>query len=209
MITYHFIYDLKLVGFVTWKVGKGSDIAYLAHITVFLFLFCVGTALYIVHSQQIRWKKWAWRSAQLAFFAGVVSLVTYIFFPTKWIFFGTLHCILLCNIVGLAFVRVPWLALLLAVVIFAWDQWGGGAIWWRLGPSLDYIPFLPWFAVTLLGIASARTNWYTKPVSFLERNVNSKIIRILKWMGTHSLWIYLIHQPILFGLLMGIKKLLG
>lgn len=63
--------------------------------------------------------------------------------------------------------------------------------------SSDYYPLLPWlflfFAGSLLGRALLRMG--RRPALFRSR------CRPLAWLGRHSFWIYLIHQPILYGLI--------
>ena len=68
----------------------------------------------------------------------------------------------------------------------------------------DYFPLLPNFGFFLLGSTLGKT-LYRKKQSLLPR-VNEKFlpIRFLVGVGKLSLWIYLLHQPLLsliFGLI--------
>ena len=65
---------------------------------------------------------------------------------------------------------------------------------------MDYEPFLPWFYVTLLGI-------FIESTGILQRFSIPKVFggNILRFLGKKALVIYLIHQPILFGLTYLIK----
>lgn len=62
--------------------------------------------------------------------------------------------------------------------------------------SADYYPLLPYFLVFLAG------TFLGKPVKehCLPERFYTLRIRPLEWVGRHSLWVYLIHQPVLFGI---------
>lgn len=61
--------------------------------------------------------------------------------------------------------------------------------------SADYYPLLPYFLLFLAGTFLGR------PVK--ERRLPARFYtlraRPIEWVGRHSLWIYLIHQPVIFG----------
>ena len=63
--------------------------------------------------------------------------------------------------------------------------------------STDYFPLLPWFFLFLTGYFLFR---------FLEeRKLNEMLfargnVPVLNWLGRHSLIVYLLHQPVLYGL---------
>jgi uncharacterized membrane protein len=67
---------------------------------------------------------------------------------------------------------------------------------------VDYYPLLPWFGVALLGIFAGYSLYPQGQPQFGWPDV-SKIpfVQSLRFLGRHSLLIYLIHQPILIGLL--------
>jgi uncharacterized membrane protein len=65
--------------------------------------------------------------------------------------------------------------------------------------STDYFPLIPWFFLFVTGYFLYRI--------LEERNLNQRLfgkgqVPLLNWMGRHSLLIYLLHQPILYGLCM-------
>ena len=66
--------------------------------------------------------------------------------------------------------------------------------------SSDYFPLLPHLGFFLLGSVLGRT-LYKKKESLLP-GVSPKniLVRSLSFCGRHSLWIYLLHQPVLYGI---------
>src|SRR5208283_531931 len=78
-------------------------------------------------------------------------------------------------------------------------------LWLGLGEALpntlDWRPLLPWAGVTLLGLGAARLPgvlaWLTRPGRWRARWAPAWAIA---FAGRHSLAVYLLHQPILIGL---------
>ena len=62
------------------------------------------------------------------------------------------------------------------------------------------MPLFPWFGVVLAGIAAARLWPLYEAYRLPLQHVGDRIPWQLLWLGRHSLVIYLLHQPILFGL---------
>ncbi len=144
----------------------------------------------------------------------LLTLVTYVYNPQKFIVFGILH------FMGFSMVIYHFAknigrktALLLSVVIiisgiFLADISVETSYLFAAGLtshsfcSLDYYPVLPWFGVFLMGALAGKT-LYANKKSLLSSNLKPNLINFL---GRHSLIIYLIHQPIILtGLhLMGI-----
>ncbi len=59
---------------------------------------------------------------------------------------------------------------------------------------VDYAPLIPFAGVLLLGLAAGK--FYRLPASAAQPSKGGKALAAL---GRHSLLIYLIHQPVLFG----------
>ena len=82
-------------------------------------------------------------------------------------------------------------------------------VWLGLGthepPTLDWRPLLPWGGVLLIGAGAAML----APVPFSGWRAKSSGTRALAFAGRHSLALYLIHQPILLGLLYGLTEISG
>ena len=197
MIVFHLIFDLHHFRFI--QVGFMAHPYWIdfARFIVFLFLLCVGMALPVVHRNGIRWDQVWKRFAKLGACAVAITIVTYILYPRNFIFFGALHCIAVSSVAGVFFVGRPRLALGLFFLLVIPDIIFQPTLmplskWLNVVPA-DYVPFYPWVGVVLLGI-------YLESIGFnripLARNLLTRPVAAL---GRHSLVIYLLHQPILFG----------
>lgn len=72
----------------------------------------------------------------------------------------------------------------------------------------DYVPILPWFGILLVGLFWGQVLSRSDALPEQARGQpRSRAFRFLSWVGRHSLLIYLLHQPLLFGTLFIIKKL--
>ena len=198
MIIFHAAYDLRLFNYIKWDFSTGFWYGF-PRVIAFTFLFCVGLSLNYGHKPQPNWKSIRIRSLKLGVAAALVSLGTYILFPSQWIFFGTLHCIFLGSIAGVLLVNRRQLAGLLLVLILLSQYVLGFDIKWVSSivqrPSMDFIPLYPWFWAILLGIIVGP---YLSRIPLLQ---NMKPSPFLNYLGQHSLKIYLLHQPLIFGLI--------
>lgn len=198
MITFHATYDMKMLGMTDLDFSHGFWYAF-PRIIAFTFLFCVGISLNFVHSPSVNWKNLSKRSIKLGSAALAVSIGTYLIFPSQWIYFGTLHCILVGSIFGALFVNHRKLAFALLLVLVFLQYGTEYDIKWvskmLSRPSMDFIPIYPWFWAILLGIIVG---------PYLSKNrqlAHMPSPKALRFLGTHSLKIYLLHQPIIYGTL--------
>ena len=124
------------------------------------------------------------------------------------IYFGVLHCLGVCMILWAVFRRFPsWLLAVLGGGLVALGLWfktltvQSHWLFW-LGllydgfSTSDYFPLLPFLGFFLLGGWLGRVLYRKKTSLFPGFRC-----RPLEWIGRHSLPIYLLHQPILTGLL--------
>lgn len=66
--------------------------------------------------------------------------------------------------------------------------------------SSDYFPLFPHLGWFLLGAAAGKTLYREKCTRLPNFPTNAAPVRFFRWCGTHSLWLYLLHQPILYGI---------
>lgn len=195
MIFFHLSFDLTNFGFLSVDIVRDPFWYALPRLIVFLFLFAVGMSLSLAHREKIHWQAFWKRFLKITFFATLISLVTYFMFPDNWIYFGTLHAIALISLASLPFLKRPNLALVIALALFIPSVFWDKNIPWISLPhqSWDYIAPFPWIGACLLGIFAVHKNMhkFTPP--------DNAFVKYLNYLGKHSLFIYLLHQPILFG----------
>ncbi|GAB5446499.1 heparan-alpha-glucosaminide N-acetyltransferase [Gymnodinialimonas sp.] len=220
MAVFHFVFDLEMFGHVAQGTATSGIWRALAVATAGSFLFLAGVGLWLAHGGGIRWPAFWRRFAMIAAAAVLVSGATYVAFPHAFVFFGILHSIALCSLLGLAALRLPVLAILgLAVaVFFAPDFLTSPAFnapyWWWTGlqtvrvSTVDYEPIFPWFAPFLAGLAASK--WASRAGLWarLSTPTPSRAARLAGLPGRHSLLIYLIHQPILIALVWSATQLM-
>jgi len=203
MVFFHFSFDLDYFNFIDIDILHHPFWYFLPRLIVFLFFFAVGMSLKIAHHERIHWKAFGKRQLKLIFFAALISVVTRFLFPDNWIYFGTLHCIAFISFIGLLFIHRENLALLIALALFI------PSIFWDLNlpffelpiQSFDYISPFPWLGALLIGIYATKLRLHLVKIN------SNRLIVSLQYLGKHSLPIYLLHQPILFGIIFLVSKI--
>lgn len=66
--------------------------------------------------------------------------------------------------------------------------------------SADYFPLLPWFGIFLLG-AVIGPKLYPERRSLLKIRKEPGLSRPIQFLGRHSLLVYVLHQPVVYGIL--------
>ena len=216
MVVYHAAWDANFLGLLVLDLDAPAWRG-LRYITLALFLGLVGVSLDLAAARGLTRRAVARRFGLVAGSAVLVSAASVIFFPSAPITFGVLHCIAVASLVALPFLRLPTALVALAgIAVLAlgalhdpifdspWLSWLGFA---RHAPAArDYVPLVPWFGVILLGLALGRPLMRRlKPASVPPAGAG----RILALAGRNSLALYLVHQPVIYGLLLAFAAALG
>lgn len=214
MVIYHVFWDLAFLRF--FPVDVSSDLAWVifARSILSVFLLLVGAGLVLSHGSATRWPAFWRRFAILAGAAAIITIATLVVFPQSFVYFGILHAIALFSFLALPFLRMPiWLAAVLALVVmaFGWgysDPFYNERLWswigfWTVPPlTNDLVPIFPWFGLVLAGIVLTRL-MLASPLA--ARAAASRpthpLAQILTMLGRWTLLIYLLHQPVLLGVL--------
>jgi uncharacterized membrane protein len=212
MAVYHFTWDLEFFGYADPGLTSHGGWRLFARAIASSFLVLAGISLFLAHGNGLRGRSFLRRFYQVAGAAAAISLVTRIAFPDAFIYFGILHQIAFASLVGLVFLHAPfWLTLVAAGVIVILPQFVSSPVfdprwfaWTGLAEnaprSNDFVPVLPWTGAVLAGLGLAQAILPTPVRARLASLRLPAPSRILGFAGRHSLLFYLVHQPILIGL---------
>lgn len=223
MTVFHFCFDLSHLGF--WPQNFRADPFWTLQRTVIvsLFLFCAGLGQAIALQQGQGWVRFWRRWVQIAGCALLVTIGSFAMFPRSFIYFGVLHGMAVMLLVarctagwgrwlwpaGLVAMALPVMAqhLLTGVWADAAPWFNGRALNWlglvaRKPFTEDYVPVLPWLGVLWWGLASGQWLLARWP-QWLQRAVPAGF-KPLAALGRWSLSYYMLHQPMMIGLLMAV-----
>lgn len=220
MVVVHFIYDLvELYGLVKWEYPP-----------LFSFVMNWGGVLFLLISGiSVTLGSRCIRRGLLVLASGLlVSAVTYGMYRFGFagksliIYFGVLHCLGVCMLLWPVFRKLPhWALALIGITLVALGFYVDTlpvvdhyylmplGIPWKGFASSDYFPLLPYLGFFLLGSALGKSAYRNKQTLLPKVNERNPIIRFLSGCGKLSLWIYLLHQPILSGIFFLITEVLS
>ncbi|MEY4766068.1 MAG: hypothetical protein RI907_2741 [Pseudomonadota bacterium] len=217
MAAFHFCFDLanwRLLdaNFYTDPVWTGQRTCILS-----TFLLCAGAGQALATHQGQSWARFWRRWAQIVGCALLVSLGSWAMFPRSYITFGVLHGMAVMLIV--ARLTAPWRhwlwplgALAMALPHLVTHPWFDtrATNWIGLVThkpiTEDHVPVLPWLGVMWWGLATTqwllahRAHWLSSPEAIRGDN-HGFAWRSLVRLGQWSLTFYMVHQPVMLGLL--------
>lgn len=213
VIIVHFVFDLtELFAIVDWKMPQWFVFVQEWGGVLFLLISGISATL---GSRSVR--------RGLIVLAGgmLITAVTYgmyawlQFDKSIMIYFGVLQCLGCCMILWWLFKRLPtWALALIGIAIVAAGFYLDTVMLvdypWLIPLgfvypgfiSSDYFPLLPNLGFFLLGAVLGRTVYQSKETLLPKVSQKNPLVRSLCFCGRQSLWIYLLHQPVLAGICM-------
>lgn len=210
VIVVHFLFDLSFFG--------GLDLTLPAW---YVFIQEYGGAIFVVLSGVcVTLGSKSVRRGLIVFACGMlITAVTYGMYRLGMsgadvvVKFGVLHLLGVCMLVYPAFKKLPPAALALLGLAIAITGYAIRGVvvpqrWlFPLGltyegfTSSDYFPLFPQLGYFLIGAAIGKTAYREKKTLLPGSFQKTGIARFFCWCGRQSLFIYLLHQPVVYGLL--------
>jgi uncharacterized membrane protein len=204
MVIFHFSYDLTIFGWADFSTSNDIEWRIFRTVIVSSFLLAVGMSSYLAYQKSINKKKLAKAVGKLFAVSLFITLGSLFMHPSTWVYFGIIHFITFALPISVLFVRAPYTALIMGIGCIV-GYWSGiltlYPIWqWsvlNLGiptRTVDLVSFFPWIGVVLIGVFVMHKELFQ--IKIISGPISNKLVLL----GQHSLIIYLIHQPILYGL---------
>ena len=219
VIIFHILIDLNFFDIYKINVFSGFllPIAYTVA-TTFLLLVGISVSLSFSKSKKTRSKKEGYRKilfhGLIIFgFGLLITLATWLYLGDGFVIFGVLHCIGVSIIFSIPFLQFRFVNVFLGVIFivigiflrtftvdFNWFLWLGFKP--NVFYTVDYYPLLPWFGVVLIGIVIGNYFYPECKRKFKIADMSRfKFVRFICFLGRNTLAVYLIHQPIIVGIL--------
>ena len=199
MLVLNFVTDLNHFGIMNTETG--DQWWWMARIAASIFVGISGVSYFLAHRLEYDFTKTSGRTQRLIFWAFVITIITYIFEPSAYVRFGVLHLLALASIVAFPVARKPEFALGIGLILLIIPlSSNSNLVWLGLRETgfiaVDYFPLNPWLGIFFIGLALA-SRIYPEGKPLTEIQWPEKWL----WFGRNTLTIYVIHQPILIGLL--------
>lgn len=229
MIVYHAIIISNYFLLIQIDINLWTEYG-LQRLTQLLFLLLVGVGIYISYvrnrdqlSDKNLNRKFLFRSIKIFGWGLLISFVSYIFVPEEAVIFGILQLIAMSILFGYLLLKKisnKYWFLCLGIISFVIGYFFSKSqmsnnVFVFLGlkridfTSFDYFPLFPWFGWVLVGIFAGFTLYFNNMRRYYLPDLGKNIIvKSILYLGRHSLFIYIIHWPILIILTLVIKTML-
>ena len=211
MIVIHVVYDLTV--FTSLRFSIPDWLFFVSQYGHILFVMLSGICV-TLGSRCLK-------RGMIVFVAGMIITAVTVFMDyvlkmgNVRIWFGILHLLGVCMMLYPLFRKLPtWALTLIGCVFVAIGYWFTtftvgvdflfpiGLRSGRIFTGADFFPIFPGLGTFLLGAVLGRSLYREKKTLFPKFPQNNAIIRFLSFSGRHSLEIYMLHQPIVFSIVM-------
>lgn len=206
IVIYHFLFDLAIFGFIPTSIIENLNNSFFTNLIAGTFIVICGISCYLSHNNQKRGLK-------LAILALIITITTYIYNSNFYIVWGIIHFLSFSVLtfnqnLFEKFKFNNFFPLILSILFIIFKQTistmrfdiSGLSIFGFTSNSfnsLDYFPIFPWLFLFYIGVYLGKE---LKNGNFSDF-VYTFNIKFLSSIGKKSLLIYLLHQPILYGLI--------
>lgn len=219
VVGYHILFDLSEVFGGQYGFFRSTAMTNFRHCFVGTLVILAGISCNFTRSNLKR-------GIKTLLWAMIITAITTLLMPSQQITFGILHffgtAMILCGLLEKPLQKIPTIPgilISLFLLITTWNLysriWGIPGLFTASLPetghyfplfimgfatghsSSDYYPLMPWLLLFLMGVFLGRYfKEGTAPVIF-QKNP----LPVISTIGQHTLWIYLIHQPAVYGIL--------
>lgn len=220
MAIFHLLWDFWSFRIMPDLILYAGFWKYFQRTTAITFLVLVGVSLTLSYRREVGknrgrkpgWDKYLLRGLRIF---GIGMCFTFFGWLSRfgYVHIGILHLIGLAIILSYPLLEYRWINFILWVIFVII---GGIVLNVRLDHNwlvyfglhteryypLDYFPLFPWLGVVLLGVFVGNTLYDRHGrIFYLPDWQDIAPIRLLRFLGRHSLIIYVIHQPLLIAIL--------
>ena len=215
MIFYHFFWDLGYFKFIELEIMTRGLPLIIAQSVGASFIIISGISSRFLYFSDNFKTKFLKRLSILIILCTLITSVTFFFDKNSYIFFGILHLLATCSVLGLLLILVRnnfilFFLFILSAVISLSDitidlpnylSWIGFNN--EVPMTSDFYPLFPWVTFYLFGV------WVFQPFrsylgEYMKENAklsnDNSVLRFLEFLGRNSLTVYILHQPIFFSL---------
>jgi uncharacterized membrane protein len=209
MFVYHFCFDLRFYRVLAADFEHDPFWLGFRALIVTSFMLLVGVSLALAADARQPAARFWQRIAVIVACAIAVSAGSWLLFPATFIWFGILHSIAAAAVLARPLARHPGIALAIGAAIVvagiagAHPMFDSPLLTWigfgtRKPATEDFVPLAPWAGWVFVGIALGHALVRSR---FRMLAPLARAPRWLSFLGRHSLAVYMIHQPVLIGLL--------
>lgn len=213
MVVFHVVFNLETFFDIHCTSIHEGFWFYEGRVAAIIFIVLVGVVSSLINNREepeVALQKNSYRGIRLIALGLLITMASYNLDSANTIWFGILHFLGLSILISIPLCRYRWLNIILGLILFAgyfpirnlYTDNYYGLIFGIMPPNFsafDHYALIPWLGFVLIGIALG--NWiYPKGEGFIQRKPISPE-RKLAFIGKYSLWIYMLHQPIILSVM--------